>query len=136
MHLQSANIDLFVGQEILSGERGTFAGTDNPAFQTPLATLHKWQGWADKFLTTPPAGMDDRYLGFTAKLAGWNLHAIWHDFSADATNLHYGTEIDLAVRREIAERYDVLLKYAKYAADEGFTDTRKFWVQFGATFCG
>lgn len=134
LHLQTANIDFFVGQETLSGERGTFAANDNPAFQTPLATLHKWQGWADKFPTTPPAGMEDTYVGFNTKLAGWNWQATWHDFSADATELHYGSEIDLAVRRKFAERYDLLLKYADYAADDGFTNTRKLWVQFGATF--
>jgi hypothetical protein len=33
-----------VGREVLSGERGTFDATTNPAFQTPLATLHPFQG--------------------------------------------------------------------------------------------
>jgi hypothetical protein len=28
----------------------------------------------------------------------------------------------------------VLVKYADYSADGLFTDTRKFWLQFGATF--
>jgi hypothetical protein len=27
-------------------------------FSTPLATLHKFQGWVDKFLTTPANGID------------------------------------------------------------------------------
>jgi len=134
LHLQTTSIDLFVGQETLSGERGTFAATDNPAFQTPLATLHKWQGWADKFLTTPSEGIADRYVGVGAKLAGWSLQAAWHDFSADAAEMHYGREIEMAVRRKFAERFDLLFKYADYAADEGFTDTRKLWVQFSASF--
>ncbi|MCC7197916.1 MAG: alginate export family protein, partial [Gammaproteobacteria bacterium] len=50
------------GYEVLSGEAGTYSATLNPAFQTPLATLHKFQGWADKFLTTPSAGIRDYYL--------------------------------------------------------------------------
>ena len=29
------------------------------AFRTPLATLHRFQGWTDKFLGTPPAGVED-----------------------------------------------------------------------------
>ena len=45
------------GCELLSGQRGSFKATANPAFQTPLATLHPFQGWADKFTTTPPAGI-------------------------------------------------------------------------------
>ena len=31
------------------------------ALQTPLATLHKFNGWADLFLTTPNAGLEDAY---------------------------------------------------------------------------
>ena len=33
------------------------------SFQTPLATGFKFQGWADKFLTTPPNGVRDLYAG-------------------------------------------------------------------------
>jgi hypothetical protein len=122
------------GQEVLSGETGTFAANRNPAFQTPLATLHKFQGWADKFLTTPSAGIDDRYIGATAALGGFNLQAAWHDYSAQAISRDYGTEWDLSASRKFAKRYDVLLKYADYGADELFTDTAKFWFQVTATF--
>ncbi len=134
LHLLTASLDLFVGREMLSGERGDFTSTENPAFQTPLATLHKWQGWADKFLTTPPAGIEDIYLGLGVKLAGWNALAVWHDFSAEATDQRYGDELNVFVARKFAKRYEVLVKYADYDADEGFTDTRKFWVQLSASF--
>ena len=30
-------------------------------FKTPLATLHKFQGWADKFLGTPANGVKDSH---------------------------------------------------------------------------
>jgi hypothetical protein len=106
----------------------------NPAFQTPLATLHKWQGWADKFLTTPSAGIEDSYLGLNGSFAGFNGQAVWHDFKAEATSLDYGTELDLSVSRKFAKRYEVLVKYADYSADGLFTDTRKFWLRFGAAF--
>ena len=43
---------LKAGYEVLGG-----ADVPNHAFQTPLATLHAFQGWADKFLTTPAAGV-------------------------------------------------------------------------------
>lgn len=132
--LKTSSAGFTAGREVLSGERGTFTATTNPAFQTPLATLHKWQGWADKFLTTPSAGIEDVYLGFNVKFAGWNGQAVWHDFSAEATGLDYGTEIDLSVSRKFANRYEVLVKYADYSADELFTDTAKFWLQLGAAF--
>lgn len=123
-----------LGREVLSGERGTFDAATNPAFQTPLATLHPFQGWADKFTTTPPAGIVDAYLGASLKLAGWKGQAVWHEFSAEASGAEYGSELDLVVSRRFAERYEFLAKYADYSADDLFTDTRRFWVQVSAAF--
>ena len=134
LSLKTSAAGFTAGREVLSGEEGTFTPTTNPAFQTPLATLHKWQGWADKFLTTPSAGIEDVYLGFNVKFAGWNGQAVWHDFSAEASGLDYGTELDVSVSRKFANRYEVLVKYADYSADDLFTDTAKFWLQLGATF--
>ena len=123
-----------VGREVLSGENGTFTATTNPAFQTPLATPHKFQGWADKFLTTPSAGIEDFYVGVSGSLAGWNGQAVWHDFQAEAGSLDYGTELDLSVSKKFAQHYEVLVKYADYSADGLFTDTQKFWLQLSAAF--
>jgi hypothetical protein len=134
LRLQSAKLGFTAGYEVLSGERGTFTATTNPAFQTPLATLHAFQGWADKFLTTPSAGIEDLWLGANGTLAGWNLKLAWHDFGAEATGADYGTEWDASVSRKFAKRYELLVKYADYSADELLTDTRKVWVQFAAGF--
>ncbi|MGH8135953.1 MAG: hypothetical protein ACRER4_06365, partial [Steroidobacteraceae bacterium] len=134
LSLKAAAAGVTIGREALSGESGTFTATTNPAFQTPLATLHKWQGWADKFLTTPSAGIEDVYVEVNGSLAGWNGQAVWHDFQAEATSLDYGTELDLSVSRKFAQHYEVLLKYADYSADGLFTDTQKFWLQLGAVF--
>ncbi|MGQ0384238.1 MAG: alginate export family protein [Gammaproteobacteria bacterium] len=132
--LKAPSLGFAAGREVLSGEAGTFAATTNPAFQTPLATLHKWQGWADKFLTTPSAGIEDLYLGANAKYRGWNAQAVWHDFSAEATGADYGSELNVSVSRKFADRYELLVKYAGYDADELFADTAKFWIQLAASF--
>lgn len=134
LRLQSAALGFSAGYELLSGERGTFTATTNPAFQTPLATLHLFQGWADKFLTTPSAGIEDLWLGVNGKVGGWTGRVVWHDFGAEATGAHYGSEWDASVSRKFAERYELLLKYAGYSADELLTDTSKYWVQFAASF--
>lgn len=134
LSLKAASVGFTAGREVLSGESGTFTALTNPAFQTPLATLHKWQGWADKFLTTPSAGIEDVYVGVNGKRAGWIGQATWHEFSAEAPGLDYGTELDLSVARKFAGRYELLLKYADYSADGLFTDTAKFWLQLGAAF--
>jgi hypothetical protein len=132
--LRRGSAGFTAGREVLSGESGIFTAATNPAFQTPLATLHKWQGWADKFLTTPPAGIEDLYIGIQTKLAGWNGQAVWHDFSAAATDLDYGTELDLSLSRKFAERYELLIKYADYDTDGLFVDTRKIRLQLSAAF--
>ncbi len=134
LSLKGSAVGAVAGWEVLSGESGTFTATTNPAFQTPLATLHKWQGWADKFLTTPSAGIEDTYVGINGGFAGFNGQAVWHDFKAEAVSRDYGTELDLSVSRKFAKRYEVLVKYADYSEDGLFTDTRKFWLQFGAVF--
>lgn len=132
--LKGAWIGAAVGIESLAGERGTFAANWNPAFQAPLATLHGFQGWADKFLTTPSAGIEDRYVSVSGAHAGVAWQAVWHDFSAEATSADYGAELDLSVSFKIAKRYEVLAKFADYTADGLFTDTRKAWLQVTATF--
>ncbi len=106
----------------------------NHAFQTPLATLHVFQGWADKFLTTPAAGVEDLYLGGSANFGALALNLVWHDFSAEATNADYGTEWDASAGYKFVQRYEVLVKLADYRTDGFATDTRKAWVQFAATF--
>ncbi len=134
LRLQSAALGFAAGYELLSGERGTFTATTNPAFQTPLATLHAFQGWADRFLTTPSAGIEDLWLGVNGTLAGWNLKLVRHDFGAEATGADYGSEWDASASRKFAKRYEFLVKYADYSADGLLTDTRKVWVQVAAAF--
>lgn len=134
LHLKFASLDCYAGQERLSGERGNLDPAASPAFQTPLATLHKWQGWADKFLATPPAGIEDSYAGVTAKRGDWRAQLTWHDFSAEANGLRYGSEVDALLAVTVLKRYEVLVKFADYSADEGFTDTRKVWAQVTASF--
>jgi hypothetical protein len=51
------------------------------AFQTPLATLHKFNGFADKFLGTPADGLEDVYVKATTKINGVKLAAIYHDYT-------------------------------------------------------
>lgn len=118
---------LGVGYEMLEGDgvRG---------FSTPLATLHKFDGWADKFLTTPPNGLERRYVtaGYTKKGLGLldtvSATAVYHDFSSDRLSIDYGSEVDLQLTAKY-RRFNLLLKYADYNADGFATDTDKYWLQ-------
>ncbi len=115
-------------------------GTDNGrGFSTPFATLHIFNGWADKFISTPDTGLDDLYasLSYTGGkqgiLKGLKLAAIYHDFSA-ASDGHYGSEIDLLAAKKINKHFYAGLKYANYNADEYATDTQKIWFTIGANY--
>lgn len=123
-----------VGYEVLEGN-------DTQAVQTPLATLHAFNGWADKFLTTPAAGLNDFYVSGSYTLTGIHkladgvtVQATWHDFHADKTSLHYGNEWDAQIAQTFYDHYTVAVKYADYNADKLFTDTQKIMVQFQVKF--
>lgn len=116
-----------VGVEMLEGNGAK-------GFTTPLATLHKFQGWADKFLTTPPNGIDDRYVNAGVTLKGLGpldtlaAQVSYHEYTAERVSLDYGSEIDLQLQAKW-RRFLGTVKYADYAADRFLTDTTKFWVQ-------
>lgn len=115
------------GLEILEGGNGG-------SFQTPLATLHAFQGWTDKFLTTPAGGIQDLSLrmGYVpdkvAGLEGVRFSGAFHDFSAENGAGDYGTEVDLLATARWG-KLAFTLKYADYNAEDFATDTRKFWFQ-------
>lgn len=103
-------------------------------FATPIGTLHKFNGWADKFLTTPPNGLERRYvtLGYLAKGVGvldtLTATAVYHDFRSNRLSLDYGSEIDLQLAAKW-HRFNGVLKYADYSADTFATDTTKYWAE-------
>lgn len=104
------------------------------ALQTPLATLHLFQGWSDQFLTTPAAGIEDRYVEFSRSVPGVVLSSAWHDFRSDQGNQSYGTELNIQAKTTWAQRYHFTLKYADYQAEDFSRDTQKWWLIAEATF--
>jgi len=129
-----------------SGSSGLSAGVGfeslggNPdpgeAFRTPLATLHAFNGWADKFLATPDVGLDDRYASVKYAAGKWNLTGVLHDFTAATGGDDFGSEVDFAAGRKLGEHYELLLKAAFFSAASGssLTDTDKFWVMLTAAY--
>jgi Alginate export len=109
------------------------------AVQTPLATLHKFNGWADLFLTTPASGLEDWYGGASIKfpkvkaLPGLNAAVTFHRFESDAGSLHYGDEWNASVGFKLG-RVGVLAKYANYNAGLFGVDTQKMWLQIEIAF--
>ena len=105
------------------------------AVQTPMATLHKFDGWADLFLVTPATGLEDLYAGATWKfdkvkaVPGLNAAVTYHQFRSDVGSIKFGNEWDASVGFKLG-RVSLLAKYADFNAKApGFVDTRKFWLQ-------
>ncbi len=116
--------------ESLGGDQNVAAAS----FVTPLATLHAFQGWADKFLGTPNEGIEDLYLTVKGKAGKWNLTGVYHDFSAESGSADWGTEFDVSAGRKLSDRYGVLFKAAFYDADLHATDTTKFWIMLTGNY--
>ena len=116
-----------IGYELLGGD-------SQRGFQTPLATLHKFQGWADKFLATPNSGIEDLYFkagfapGDAGPFKGTKFLAIYHDFSADTGGNDLGSELNLQATSKW-KKLGLTLKYADYNSDGFATDTDKVWLQ-------
>jgi hypothetical protein len=125
---------LGVGTEIMEGN-------GVKGFTTPLATLHKFQGWADKFLTTPPNGIEDKYVNATVTLKGVSIFdtlglvASYHEYDAEHISRDYGDEwnISLAAKHK---RFNLMLKYADYTEGAPVVgvapiarSTSKLWAQ-------
>lgn len=130
--LSSATFKL--GYEVLGSDDG------QASFITPLATLHKFQGWTDQFLTTPDEGIADLYVTASTTLAGIKLLAVYHQFTADEKNNFgdddLGSEIGVKVAKSF-NGYGLSLKYATYEAGDnsfGKSDTDKLWLTATAKF--
>lgn len=127
---EADGFNLGVGFEQLGSDDG------NIAVSTPLATLHKFNGFADAFLTTPPGGLRDTYAFIgtrlpqpfdgTAALSG-------HYFTGDQTGGDLGWEIDAVATHRINEHLSTLTKLAHFDG-RGRPDTTRFWVQLELTY--
>ncbi|MGB0205340.1 MAG: alginate export family protein [Neptuniibacter sp.] len=116
-----------LGFEVLESDNGV-------GFNTPLATKHKFQGWADKFLGTPGTGIEDLYLTVGTKVAGVKLLAVYHDFEAETTSADLGSEFGFVVAKSFGKNYGLSLKYADYSAGDTGVDTDKLWLTATAKF--
>jgi len=119
-----------LGYELLGSDNGV-------GFQTPLATLHKFNGWADQFLGTPGVGLEDIYATVSGKVFGGKFSVTYHDFSADEGGADLGDEIDAVYVKGFKKHYKAGIKLASYSAGDagtGKVDTDKVWLFVSAKF--
>lgn len=112
------------GYELLGSDDGM------AAFRTPLATGHKFNGWADVFLVTPDDGLEDIYVYIGGDLPeGFKGKAVYHWFDPDEGSSDFGEEFDAVVSKQINENTELLVKYAYYNGGGAFEDLARFWFQ-------
>ncbi|HTH28218.1 MAG TPA: alginate export family protein [Sphingobium sp.] len=139
--LEAYGFKLTGGYELLGADpTATGIPGGNFAFQTPYATLHKFNGWADKFLTTPQTGLQDYYAGLSytlpkvGKMGPLVANVVFHRFDSDMGSIHYGDEWNASISLKLTKRTTAMIKYADYqregiASFAGDADTKKFWAQ-------
>jgi hypothetical protein len=118
-----------LGYQFLGSDDGAFA------FQFPLGTNHKFQGFADMFLTTPAGGVQDLYLGLSADLP-WGISpaATFHQYWADEGGDDLGYEFNLVASKKVRPNWMVLFKAAVFDGHSGMGDTTKFWLETTFSF--
>ena len=121
------SVTLLAGVEVLGSDNGI-------GFSTPLATLHKFQGFADKFLGTPAQGVEDLYVTAKTNIKGVKLSATYHTLSSDVDHIDYGSEIDIAGAYPVHKNTKLIVKLANYNAKEFGRGTTKLWLQVAASF--
>lgn len=119
-------VGLAAGEFSLGFER--LGGDGTYAFQTPLATLHAFNGWADRFLTTPAAGLRDSFVGWKRGFGNLGAAITLHRFDADAGDARYGDEIDAVLNWKFRAGWNAQFKIARYRADDITQDVDKIWL--------
>jgi len=129
-----SGVGVKVGYELLGSDDGMYG------FATPLATLHKFNGWSDQFLATPKEGLADLYASVGGKLAGGKWALIYHKFDADEASLtvdDLGSEINALYTKSFTKNYSAGIKFASYSAGDvgaGKVDTDKIWLWTNVKF--
>ena len=128
-------MDIKFAYEVLGSDNG------QASFTTPLATLHKFNGWADVFVastftaTALPLGLVDTSVSISGKIGsqvpGVKWSAVFHTYDSDQGSVDYGSELDLVASVKFNKHYSGGIKYASYNADNFSVDTDKFWLWVG-----
>ncbi|MDP7307171.1 MAG: alginate export family protein [Roseibacillus sp.] len=95
-------------------------------FRTPLATVHSFNGFADKFAGDSldgglGSGLEDRYLyaGYEIPVGnGIKTQVIYHWLSPETGAGDGGSELDLVASYAINEYISLVGKYGDYSADD------------------
>lgn len=123
----------------LSQER--LGSNNNAGFVTPFATLHRYQGWADKFVAlTPNEGIEANSVTVAGRWPGFRYRIQYHDFDVSRGSGDIGKEFGLHLQYRLQQKYFIEIKYADYRGQDGAsgiggldTDTKRLFLTLSAT---
>lgn len=117
-----------IGYEVLGEDNGR-------SFQAPLGTNHKFNGFADAFLTTPSTGLKDYYAWIQGSLPkDFNARMALHYFSGDKPSRKLGTEVDFTLGHKLGSHATGLLKAAWFFGARSQPDITRLSIQTEYSF--
>jgi len=135
------NVELTLGYAPLGAitAGGELLGSDQgrARFVTPLATAHKFNGFADVFLNNGGNnGLRDAYFAVAPKLPfGISGKLIYHHFWADENGGSLGDELDYVASKTLAKGLVLLSKGAWFnGRARGPADIWRWWLELNYAF--
>lgn len=118
----TGGVKLAAGWEVLGSDAGV------ATVQMPLGAEHIYRGWTDKFAAAKPAaGLQDVHFSASIKVGGATFATALHSYSSRHGDLDYGTEAGVSAAYA-RDSLSLLLKIARYEAEDYATDTTKSWL--------
>lgn len=135
----SGSLSARVGRWTITGGDEISQGNGSVGFATPLWSPHPFDGWADKFITTPANGLQNRsgaiaYHWVTVgPLRNVSAQGVYHNFAAERAGTSYGSEWDWQLACDW-HHVTPSIMFADYTASAATPisvarDTKKLFVQ-------
>lgn len=122
------------GHSLLGGFELLGSDDGDAAFKTPLATLHKFNGWNDQFLITPVNGLRDYYIGYGLPVSDVPVTFVYHYFTSDEDNLCYGQEFDAVAVKKLTASTKAIAKASYYEAKDSGSDRTRVSLELNYTY--
>ena len=108
-------------------------------FQTPLATVHAFNGFADAFIGQRIAGthngITDLYLSHTFPIFyGMKWTNVAHAFGDDSMSTGLGWEIDSVWVKKFSDQFTAIAKLAHFQTEDSLPTTTRFSLELNYSF--
>ena len=103
-------------------------------FLFPLGTNHKFNGFADAFLTTPTNGLIDTYAWIGTETYGINHKLSLHNYQSEELSSSIGWELDYVASKQLCKSSKGILKLAHLMGDNSQADITRASIEINYSF--